>query len=147
MEVPGKEILKEVPQIWETNPVCFLLFVDFSFDFFIYSCLFEMITEIRKFWRVHGEQEFKEDRMCPQPHIFECPVPTWGNYLGSIRRYGLCGGGMSLGCGFWNSKTSCHSEIALAVLNLWIRCKLSVAVPGTSLPVCCHAPRHDGHVC
>lgn len=34
MEVPGKEILKEVPQIWETNPVCFLLFVDFSFDFF-----------------------------------------------------------------------------------------------------------------
>lgn len=40
MEVPGKVILKEVPQIWKTNPVCFLLFVDFSFDFFLYTVVY-----------------------------------------------------------------------------------------------------------
>lgn len=57
-------------------------------------------------------------RLASNAQLLKYLVSSWYNYLGSIRRYELIGGGVSLEIVFEISKDSHHSQCALCFLLL-----------------------------
>lgn len=51
-------------------------------------------------------------------HMFAYLVPSWLNYLGRFRRWGLVGGGTSPGLDFQFSRCSSHSKLAFCLVHM-----------------------------